>query len=229
MPMFHACTLSSPNIYNWEFIESRLASLNRGRSSAKVYFIRHGETELNQAGLVSGTLDTRLTERGRSEARNLKLELSNAPDLVIASDLTRTWETASLFLDANGYRRPIHRDKRISEVDLGLLQGKPRVDVPAYAAGDIDYAPTGGESYRAAARRIASFIVDVNDIALKQSLDTICIFTHAGALRILTSFFRREVVPREIFKVQSKNLHVLSARISELEIHKQWMSPDEIV
>ncbi|OKP64855.1 hypothetical protein BTE77_33955 [Ensifer adhaerens] len=200
----------------------RRKSSPRPQTIATIYFIRHGETELNSQGLVSGTLDTRLTERGRAQAANIPLIFAEAPDLLIASHLTRTWETANIFAATRDIRLPVIRDARISEVDLGVLQGGPRVDVPEFAAGNVDYAPEGGETYRQAAQRLASFLTDLEVLADLRKYRTICVFTHAGIMRIVETFFNLELSVSDIFTVRPNNASFVSHKLSAWKISKAW-------
>ncbi|OKP63854.1 hypothetical protein BTE77_34975 [Ensifer adhaerens] len=147
---------------------------------------------------------------------------AEAPDLLIASHLTRTWETANIFAATRDIRLPIIRDARISEVDLGVLQGGPRVDVPEFAAGNVDYAPDGGETYRQAAQRLASFLTDLEVLADFRKYRTICVFTHAGIMRIVETFFNPELSVSDIFTVRPNNASFVSHKLSAWKISKAW-------
>ncbi|MGZ8230321.1 MAG: histidine phosphatase family protein, partial [Burkholderiales bacterium] len=59
------------------------------------YFLRHGETETNAAGLVAGSLDVDLTARGREQALAAAEALADEPITgVYTSPLKRARETA---------------------------------------------------------------------------------------------------------------------------------------
>ncbi len=221
--MYVSKAIPGTNIYSWTDMAERRKSWVRPQTTATVYFIRHGETELNNQGLVSGTLDTRLTEKGRMQAANIPLTLLEPPDLLVASHLTRTWETANIFAAKRDIRLPIMRDARISEVDLGVLQGGPRVDVPEFAAGNVDYAPDGGETYRQAARRVASFLTDLEMLADSRAHQTICVFTHAGIMRIVETFFNDALAVSDIFKIRPNNASFASYQLSTWKISEAWV------
>lgn len=69
-----------------------------------LYFVRHGLSELNVAGLLAGATDTPLVDEGRSQAKKAgkkakKLDI----DHLIASPLSRTMETAKIIAKEIGY------------------------------------------------------------------------------------------------------------------------------
>ena len=60
---------------------------------ARVYMIRHGETNENASGIVQGQLDTRLNENGIYQARIVGQELKDVPfKQAFTSDLQRAWK-----------------------------------------------------------------------------------------------------------------------------------------
>lgn len=57
---------------------------------ARVYLVRHGETDANRAGIIQGQLDTPLNDHGKEQARQLGVALhSTSFDAVFSSDLQR--------------------------------------------------------------------------------------------------------------------------------------------
>lgn len=57
------------------------SSSSTGQSSilARVYIIRHGETDENRKGIIQGQLDTRLNEEGRLQAERVAEALRDKP------------------------------------------------------------------------------------------------------------------------------------------------------
>ena len=79
----------------------RIASAHAGggAQSAQFYFVRHGETEGNAAGIMQGQCDYPLTKEGVSQARLVGLHLSQVSfRCVWCSDLGRARQTCSLLL-----------------------------------------------------------------------------------------------------------------------------------
>ena len=90
-----------------------------------IYLMRHGETDLNRALKMQGSVDEPLNENGRAQAaaagekiRQLGLKF----DHVITSPLDRARETADL---ATGMERSrVEIDPRIREMEYGPYEGK---------------------------------------------------------------------------------------------------------
>ena len=64
----------------------------------KLYVARHGETEWNSRDIISGVTDIELSEKGRSQARELaeKISAENTDiGVIICSPMKRAGHTAS--------------------------------------------------------------------------------------------------------------------------------------
>lgn len=62
---------------------------------ARVWFIRHGETEAQIGKAAAHTEEIRLTALGKSQAEAIAHRLPHPPTLIISSPYLRAWETAS--------------------------------------------------------------------------------------------------------------------------------------
>jgi broad specificity phosphatase PhoE len=102
-----------------------------------IYAFRHGQTDWNKEGRIQGHLDVPLNETGRSEGLRLARALLRLPvRLVLSSDLSRAFDTATLLLGEaarNGWHPevPILKDPRLREVNLGSLQGLTHSEIHA--------------------------------------------------------------------------------------------------
>lgn len=66
---------------------------------ARVYIVRHGETNENALGIIQGQLDTKLNETGIMQARLVGEELKDIPfKQAFTSDLQRAWKVGDRFL-----------------------------------------------------------------------------------------------------------------------------------
>ena len=171
-----------------------------------LYFIRHGETEANVAGILTGTLETNLTERGVQEAKALSKKLTQHFDAYICSPLKRTWQT----LHAIKGEVDFTIDKRVTEVYSGDWQGRKKTALPQeeyalYKKGLFD-APNG-EALENVNNRALDFLTDMFSKYTKN--EKILIVTHNAFMRQL----KRLLVPNsdatepknlEIFKVDYK-------------------------
>jgi probable phosphoglycerate mutase len=132
-----------------------------------VRLVRHGESEGNFAGSLQGSrLDTPLSARGRRQAECLAIRLSGENvDAVWASPMIRARETATTVAAALGLG--VSLDADLVEFDWGAWSGRPfdgavEREVSGvrarWRAGEIDLAPSGGESPAAAAVRADRFL-----------------------------------------------------------------------
>ena len=132
--------------------------------SLPIIFIRHGETDWNRQGLIQGSIDTDLNDRGHAQAKAVAaLLLSHAGEWagydIIVSPQRRARQTASYILSA--LARIEHGvDARVRELGFGVWEGKPfweLKDSPVYPAdpeGRFFWRPDGGESYEDGVARV---------------------------------------------------------------------------
>ncbi|GAA4551183.1 histidine phosphatase family protein [Amycolatopsis samaneae] len=153
---------------------------------------RHGETDYNAAGRMQGHLDSALTPVGWNQARFAVPGLARfSPELVIASDLRRATDTATVLTEAIGV--PLRIDKRLRETHLGEWQGLTGEEVDrAYPGerdrwrGDATWAPPGGESRVEVAERAFEVVADLCQPNSGAS-DTVLLATHGGLILALTA------------------------------------------
>ncbi len=115
--------------------------------SVEITFIRHGQTEGNAGGRWQGHTNTSLTDLGREQAQLLAGRLADTSyDLIVASDLDRTVETAAA-LD-----RPFDTDERWREPNFGSWEDKTTSEIAVDGTGGLaalmageDVALGGGE------------------------------------------------------------------------------------
>lgn len=94
----------------------------------RVFFVRHGETHENVAGVIQGQLDTPLNPFGRLQASTTANHLSSIRfDRIITSPLQRARDTAQAILSKqpNAANLQLEQDERIKERGFGVLEGKP--------------------------------------------------------------------------------------------------------
>lgn len=165
----------------------------------RLFFIRHGETKMNVAGILTGTLETDLTEKGIEAAKKLADKLTEDFDYYYCSPLKRTHQT----LFAIKGNVDFIEDSRLIEVSSGLWQGKYKSELPKdeydlYKAGLFD--PPSGEKLQDVDKRIISFLKDMFENYKED--DKILIVTHNAFMRNLKRLFINEHV------VEPKNLEI---------------------
>ncbi len=135
------------------------------------YFVRHGETETNAAGLIAGSLDVDLTARGREQALTVAAVLALEPITgIYASPLRRARETAEPI--ASRLRVPLHIIQGIAERTWGALEGRPR---SAHVRGTT---PAGAETPEVFATRVLQALTEIDD-------PVPLIVAHSGVFRVL--------------------------------------------
>lgn len=156
-----------------------------------VYFIRHGETELNKQHRLQGQTDIKLNEYGRMLARKTGEALKDVKfDAVISSPLSRAYETA-LIVSA-GKNTEIKTDERIQEISFGEFEGLSygvwgnRVPDPHFSyffeAPHLYNPPKGGESLEDVIRRTGEFWKELISNPMYQN-KTVLVSTHGCALK----------------------------------------------
>lgn len=98
----------------------------------KLFYVRHGETYMNAAGLLSGRTETLLTEKGIRQAKaageEFKRKLPHI-DLIVCSPYERTHHTARLIAEKIGYPiENIQKNEMFIERTFGVLEGTPGKD-----------------------------------------------------------------------------------------------------
>jgi broad specificity phosphatase PhoE len=202
-------------VYSWPALVAALRRLKQ-RPKHDLYFYRHAETEYNERNLISGQQDVPLSHKGLQQARLLRSSIPARYDRIFCSRLKRTWQTMHAAVGEPPVS--VYVDRRINEVSLGELEGHGRRHIEAFAVGDIDFSPRGGESYRRAAQRAFSFVVDATRSAERTSL----IFTHAGILRIIYSLVAPMDTPAQMFSASFKNAFCIQVRSNRVALPPFW-------
>ena len=126
----------------------------------RLVFETHSLTVDNELGIATGWLGGALSARGRALAEELgERRRDDGIDVVFASDLARAVETADIAFAATDI--PVLLDWRLRELDYGELNGAPADAIAAERARRVELPFPGGESYRGAVARVASFLDDV--------------------------------------------------------------------
>lgn len=123
-----------------------------------VYLVRHGQTPLNESGVLRGLLDPPLDETGRQQAARLATALGpQMPRVVVASPLLRATQTAQPIADRAGL--DVSADERLLDRDYGQWTGADREAVVAQW-GSVDNAP-GVEPLPAVRDRAVRGLTDI--------------------------------------------------------------------
>ncbi len=172
----------------------------------RLFLVRHGQSEWNAGRRLQGQADTALSDHGRNQARALAATVQALqPERIIASDLTRTRETANLL----GYGEH-ETDSNLREIDVGAWSGRAIEDLMAedeaaflgWRAGT--YTPPQGESWRRFKARSLVALADARETAARSVLLVI----HGGVIRALLEGLL-DLSPARIVPVGPASLTVL--------------------
>jgi broad specificity phosphatase PhoE len=212
-------------IYPWDTLRRELQNLDL-YGNCVCYIYRHATTEYNERNLISGQHDTSLSLQGLEQAKSLSSSIPKKFDLIFCSRLKRTWQTMQIALQESVGEPTFYVDRRIDEVSLGEFEGKKRRFVEAFAEGNIDYAPPGGESYRHAAQRVFSFLLDLIHRSSQHASEhkVYLIFTHAGIMRIISSLVLPVKSGSEMFKLDFGNTYCIKVTPSATKVPSFWFN-----
>lgn len=147
-----------------------------GLSTAKIYLLRHGETEWNVTGRFQGKLNSPLTEKGVAQAKACGKALAAVTgkvDAMFASPLGRAHQTTSI-IRAYGSYPDTQWDSRLEEVSVGSWDGLTHIDIDACWPGLLDgstafnwfFRSPDGESYAAATARVSAWLNDIEGVVV---------------------------------------------------------------
>ena len=158
---------------------------NSETSGNKYFVMRHGQAESNLLGVESSDYKNNhhLTDKGKKEAAASFKKLKNI-DMIFSSDFVRTRETAEIAVKQLGIRK-IFYDKRLREVDAGILNNRPTREYGKYFSSNeekfIKPAPKG-ENLTDLKNRMSEFIYDIEE---KYSGKNILIISHEYPIWLL--------------------------------------------
>ncbi len=139
-----------------------------------LYVVRHGQVPSNVEGIISGSTDEQLTEKGIEQAIKIKKELQSIKfDVVYSSPIARAKQTAEIIAPQNN----IILDPRLAERDPGIMLGKSRksIDKNAWNSLDMDRTFEGAETLKAGLKRVKSFLEEIH---AKDEEKTVLVVTH---------------------------------------------------
>lgn len=181
-----------------------------------IYLYRHGETNWNVDDRVTGQLENievYFTERGYQQIEDLSEKLrENQVEVIYASDLSRTTETA--ILANKKLNLPVFYSKEIRGLNMGKYQGLLREDFATKEEvracfANHDLVITGGESVNALNERVINFI---KKICSESEYKKIAIISHSGAIGNLRAYLMNDKYARInkcVLLYNNNNLSVL--------------------
>ena len=148
---------------------------------ARLFLVRHAESEGNRDRVFTATPHVPLTERGRAQARATAawLDANHRPGRIVSSPFARARETADII--GGRLQLPVAIEEDLRERDYGLLAGLP------YATPRSDYdplrywlwRPEGGESLVEVAVRVGAVL---DRVAAEQASDDVVVVCHGAVM-----------------------------------------------
>ena len=155
---------------------------------AKIYFVRHGQTEANKNKVLFGQLNLDLNKEGVKQAKRVASKLSKIKaDYIVSSPLKRALHTASII--SKKQQSGVITDKHLMEKSEGLWEGKSywevrRDDLKNYKQWLKDpyrNKPPKGESVLDLDKRVKKFYKTVMKKYLGKNIIVVC---HSGPIRL---------------------------------------------
>lgn len=151
----------------------------------KIYFMRHGVTELNKQGRLNGQIDEPLAPEGFEQARGASKLIPPSVTHIYASSMLRTMQTAEMINERLGL--PLVSVDGLREMHMGSVAGhswekfNPKLK-NLHRSMQFDYRNDGGESADEFRKRVTSFLSDING---QHADHEALVVAHGGVLRLL--------------------------------------------
>ncbi|MGJ1436645.1 2,3-bisphosphoglycerate-dependent phosphoglycerate mutase [Sphingobacterium multivorum] len=178
---------------------------------AKLFLVRHGQSQWNLENRFTGWQDVDITELGQEEARQAGLALANEPiDIAYTSTLIRAQHTLRIILHEMGDPHiPIVINAALNERGYGKLEGLNKAETAQkYGAEQVhiwrrsfDVPPPGGESLKDTYERVIPYYQRFIEPKLKEGKNVLVV-AHGNSLRALIMFLEHlspeQILEREI-------------------------------
>ncbi|WP_394677173.1 2,3-diphosphoglycerate-dependent phosphoglycerate mutase [uncultured Sphingobacterium sp.] len=178
---------------------------------AKLFLVRHGQSQWNLENRFTGWQDIDITELGQQEARQAGLALANEPiDIAFTSTLIRAQHTLEIILHEMGNPHiPIVINAALNERGYGKLEGLNKAETAEkYGAEQVhiwrrsfDVPPPGGESLKDTYERVIPYYERFIAPDLTAGKNVL-IVAHGNSLRALIMYLEHlspaQILEREI-------------------------------
>ena len=165
----------------------------------KIYIFRHGQTVFNGAGIFTGWVNSRLTKKGREDAKILAERLKDKKfQVAFHTSLSRSKNTLKKVLKYHPECKKLIQDDRITERNYGNLNKHTHWQiVKKYGPKQYDAwhrgfyeKPSGGESFADVEKRVSSFINYLKKFIKKEKLN-VAISAHGNSIRLFRKLMEK--------------------------------------
>lgn len=205
----------------------------------KISLMRHGEAEHNIEGILSSsTTKYNLTPAGESKVReNAKKYLRKAPDVIYASPLLRTQQTAVLVREEHGGAPVIHVDDRLREMGFGKWDDHKETEqefaaqlkaFEQYRGMEDSWTAQqceGAESFAVLEARLKPLLEEILE---KHKGEHVMLVTHGAPLQVLQKLLKNDKPERWSFsplleQAQIKSIFIDNDTGREIDLHKHFV------
>ena len=157
----------------------------------KIYYVRHGQTDLNLAKkMQGGGTEKELNETGVSQAYNTKKELENVKyDLVICSPMKRAKQTAEIINEGRDVTE---------EMENNIWDYKLNYNIP------------NGENLHDFEKRIDEFFDDIKE---KYHDKSVLIVAHGGIAKVIKSHLYGMPESQNLAEISMNNCEIIEFEI----------------
>ena len=190
-------------------------------TKAKLVLFRHGETEYNKLGLMTGQRDVPLTDVGVEQAKEAGRLLNPLVfDKAYSSTLQRAFNTAVLALDASGCNAglEVEQRKEIMESDAGDFTGRSHRTDPEIRNFNRTYTtllPNGESDEQVVGRVVEFFETEIMPRLLRG--ENVIAVSHAGTFRAFEIALGVDAVPEEGLWAGKKRIPNATPTVYEYE------------
>lgn len=157
----------------------------------KIFAILHGQTDMNEKGLLQSRTDSPLSAEGKAQALEVAKELTGKGiDVIMAAPEIRSAETATIIAGHLGIdNSKIAKGLKLNERDYGDFEGHLISEVDSFALGSWEInAPTpNGEDIRTTAIRVTTYMNDMVEIFKDM---TLLVIVSPNVMRTLFWYFK---------------------------------------
>jgi len=202
----------------------------------RLYIVRHGVTDWNQAMRMQGHSDVPLNDEGHVQAERIAARLAavNPPiDSVWTSDLTRARQTAEAI--AAPMNLPVRVTPLLREIMLGDWEGLNQQDIEARGEGDLlkqyrtsphGARPPRGETLEAAWNRM---MLARDQIGSEYPTGAVVVVGHGGTLRaLLCSALEAPVTSMLRFSLGNASLSIIDETRSNGVLVRRVVSVNDV-
>lgn len=185
----------------------------------KLYFVRHGETDMNARNMFYGWYDVDINEKGVTQANELKEAFKNIHiDAIYSSDLKRALHTAEIIADG----RPIEKVPDIRELYYGKWENRTWEEMTPedlallkqWATDWVDLSLPEGEAFMDFYDRVGRGL----DRIIKENKGKhVLIVSHNGALSAMHCHLTG-AGPRGFWNFNAKQGHYSAVWVSEKKL-----------